>query len=163
MALHNSDVRTEKHRTGLTTYLIDKRKKGINIDEIKWSKMFEVNPRQKGEKMCNLCNLEKTSIAIADPTTSLNKRSEILQRCRHRDKLVLANNLSQHRRRTFGSSRPEVLDPVRESEEPGLEVNVVTEDAERIGAREQDHEEELSDVRSARPLRKERVDYRSFY
>ena len=98
LALHNSDVRTEKNRTGLTTYLIGKKKKGINVDEIKWSKMFEVHPRQKGEKMCNLCNLEKTSIAIADPSISLNKRSEILQRCRHRDKLVLANNLSRHRR-----------------------------------------------------------------
>ena len=127
--------------------------------------MFEAHPRQKGVKMCNLCNLEKTSIAIADPTTSLNKRSEILQRCRHRDKLVLANNLSRQRRKRLVNSSYEVLDPVTESEENALELAnpvfqnpVVNEEVDQRG----EQESSTPDVRRVRPLRKEQIDY-SFY
>ena len=91
--LHNSDTRTGKKRTTLTTYILDQRGKGNVCRDLRWSKITDAQPRHKGDTVCQLCNLEKTHIATADPTNLLNKRSEILQRCRHRDKLVLTNNL----------------------------------------------------------------------
>ena len=63
-------------------------------DSIKWSKVREVNPRRKGDKICGLCNSEKTHIAVGNPDVLLNRRHEIMQRCRHRDNLVLSNNFS---------------------------------------------------------------------
>ena len=98
---HNSDVRTGKKRTALCTYMIEQTRKGNAVKELKWNKIKAVKPKRKGEKMCQLCNLEKTLIAIG-PENQLNERSEILQRCRHKDALVLSNN---YRRSTV--RRPE--------------------------------------------------------
>jgi len=39
---------------------------------------------------CQLCLEEKVMISTADPRTSLNKRSEIIAKCRHRKKFLLA-------------------------------------------------------------------------
>ena len=111
--------------------------------------MFVTNPRRKGEKMCNLCNLEKTAIAVGDPNLLLNKRSEILRRCRHRDKLVLSNNLTRHRKRRAEEGRQDALDPVQE---------LPDEDAERGPG-----PEEVPTQGGGRPQRSERVDYRSFF
>jgi len=88
---HNSDVRTGKKRTALCTYMIEQTRKGNTVQEIKWNKIKAIKPKRKGENMCQLCNLEKTLIAICPPN-QLNERSEILQRCRHKDALVLSNN-----------------------------------------------------------------------
>ena len=80
--LHNSDTNCGRKRTGLTKYILEQEKKGRVCQDLKWSKISD---------------------AIADKSTSLNKRSEILQRCRHRDKLVLSNSLrsaTQRRPRT---------------------------------------------------------------
>ena len=41
--------------------------------------------------MCQLCLLEKTFIATADPRKALNKRNEIISKCRHWDKTLLKN------------------------------------------------------------------------
>ena len=45
-----------------------------------------VNP----QKRCDLCLLEKVSIICADPDTLLNKRTELITKCRH--KPTLRNN-----------------------------------------------------------------------
>ena len=42
-------------------------------------------------RTCHLCIMEKTHISIADPTLTLNKRNEIIAKCRHRDKVLLKN------------------------------------------------------------------------
>ena len=55
-------------------------RKGVVEDSIKWSKVKEVNPRRKGDKICVLCNTEKTHIAVGNPDVLLNKRNEI---CRY--------------------------------------------------------------------------------
>ena len=36
-----------------------------------------------------LCLMEKMHISLADPRTALNKRNEIVAKCRHRDKVLL--------------------------------------------------------------------------
>ena len=91
---HNSNVRRGRKATTLCTHRLELKRKGVVEDSIKWSKLKEVNPRRKGDKICALCNTEKTHIAVGNPDILLNKRNEIMQRCRHRDNLVLSNNLT---------------------------------------------------------------------
>ena len=81
------------------------------MKNIKWNKIKAVKPKKKGEQICKLCNLEKTLIAIGPPNL-LNRRNEILQRCRHKDRLVLSNNF----RRYTGRRREENLVYVASSE-----------------------------------------------
>ena len=40
-------------------------------------------------KRCNLCLTEKLMILSADKTTLLNRRSELISKCRHQNKLSL--------------------------------------------------------------------------
>ena len=47
----------------------------------------KVSPCQCVSKRCDLC-----LIIYADPDTLLNKRTELISRCRHRNKFLLANN-----------------------------------------------------------------------
>ena len=48
--------------------------------------MQKASPYQCGSKCCNLCLSEKLSIICADPDTLLNKRTELISKCRHRNK-----------------------------------------------------------------------------
>ena len=41
--------------------------------------------------MCNLCLDEKTLICSSNPDITLNKRSEIIQKCRHKEPFYLDN------------------------------------------------------------------------
>ena len=45
----------------------------------------------KKVRTCHLCLMEKKPISLADPTKTLNKRNEIVAKCRHRDKVLLKN------------------------------------------------------------------------
>ena len=47
----------------------------------------KASPCQCVSKRCDLC-----LIICADPDTLLNKRTELISRCRHRNKFLLANN-----------------------------------------------------------------------
>ena len=48
-------------------------------------------PHYPGATWCNLCLAEKRFILRADPTTMLNKRSELNGKCRHKNKFKLKN------------------------------------------------------------------------
>ena len=76
---HNSNIRTNRKATSLATYLVNLKQKGVIdnniIEDITWSKIKKIHPRRKGDKICGLCNTEKTNIAIGDPSVLLNKRS----------------------------------------------------------------------------------------
>ena len=56
-----------------------------------WSIKARGIPFKPGVKHCDLCLTEKTTIATADPKTTLNSRSEILFMCKHKPKYLLAN------------------------------------------------------------------------
>ena len=154
---HNSDVRTEKRRTALCTYMIDQTKKGNEVKEIKWSKIKAIQPKKKGEKLCRLCNLEKTLIAIG-PNNLLNHRSEILQRCRHKDALVLTNNYRGPTRR-----RQEIHHVSTDSSAQRFDLSVPgrppDEPSDNSGSVEED---EIGD--QGRPIRTgSQVDYSRFF
>ena len=148
---HNSDVRTGKRRTALCTYMIDQEKKGNTLRNIKWNRIKAVKPKKKGEKICKLCNLEKTLIAIGPPNL-LNRRNEILQRCRHKDRLVLSNNFRKYtgRRQTENLVRVASSETFEHVDRPPDEPAEVT-------ANEEPEDQERS-LRTGRV-----VDYRKFF
>ena len=56
---------------------------------IEWNIAAHTKPYQPGARWCNLCLAEKLIILKADPSTSLNKRSELNGKCRHKNKFKL--------------------------------------------------------------------------
>ena len=90
---HNSNVRTGRKATRYATFVIDQKKRGFN-PEVKWSKVSVVPRRKKGDRYCPLCITEKTFITRAK-NSLINSRNEIMNRCRHKEDLVLRNNLKR--------------------------------------------------------------------
>ena len=62
--------------------------KGIK-PRITWSIVCKSFAYTSGAKRCNLCLAEKLAILQADQRTLLNKRSEFVSKCRHRNKFKL--------------------------------------------------------------------------
>ena len=62
--------------------------KGIK-PRITWSIVCKSFTYTTGAKRCNLCLAEKLAILQADQRTLLNKRSEFVFKCRHRNKFKL--------------------------------------------------------------------------
>ena len=56
---------------------------------IKWSIACRATAYTCGMKQCHLCLSEKLAILLAKPDTLLNKRSELVAKCRHRNKFKL--------------------------------------------------------------------------
>ena len=89
----NNHKKSFKHRayekeTELSKYIWSLKDESINYT-IKWSVAATAIPYTCGSKRCDLCLTEKLLIAQADPKTLLNKRSEIVSKCRHRNKFTL--------------------------------------------------------------------------
>ena len=42
-----------------------------------------------GTRSCDLCLPEKMIVALADPKVLLNKRTELISKCRHKSKFIL--------------------------------------------------------------------------
>ena len=66
------------------------KKKGGNFS-IKWSKINNYASYRPEIGRCNLCQQEKLAIAMYEGKNMLNKRNEIISRCRHRFKYKLQN------------------------------------------------------------------------
>ena len=58
---------------------------------IKWCILARCKPYACGTKFCNLCITEKYEILLSNPETTLNKKTEIIGKCRHRAKFKLKN------------------------------------------------------------------------
>ena len=56
---------------------------------IKWSIFCNAKLYSSGAMHCQLCLAEKLATLWADPDTTLNKRSELVAKCRHRNKYKL--------------------------------------------------------------------------
>ena len=80
--------RTHGKDTELSKYIWMLKDKNINFT-IKWSIAATAIPYNCGSKRCDLCLTEKLLIASHDPKTLLNKRSEIVSKCRHQNKFTL--------------------------------------------------------------------------
>ena len=58
---------------------------------VTWAIVKEVGSYKCGANICNLCLCEKLFILKADCKSLLNKRSEIISKCKHKNKFLLKN------------------------------------------------------------------------
>ena len=61
--------------------------------QITWEIVTQTTPYQPGVRACMLCLTEKCAILQAYPATSLNKRTELMEKCRPTNKFKLKNFL----------------------------------------------------------------------
>ena len=78
-----------KHQTALSKHFWGLKNKGLN-PEIQWSILKRSNTPKSFNSRCNLCLEEKMHILLyPEPEKLLNKRGELIARCRHRTKFKL--------------------------------------------------------------------------
>ena len=77
-----------KFETCLSKYIWNLKEQNIPF-EIKWSLHKQSFPYQCGTRKCDICLSEKHEILRGDPKLLLNKRSEIMNKCRHKLKYKL--------------------------------------------------------------------------
>lgn len=89
---HKASFKHEEkaHSTALSSHVWELKRKNIP-HTLTWSILKMAPPYSKETQTCQLCIVEKTIISLANCTTSLNKRNEIIAKCRHRDKWLLKN------------------------------------------------------------------------
>ena len=82
--------RTQAHKTTLSSHIWELKDKDIPFTQ-QWDIICTAPSYNRKVRTCHLCIMEKTHISMADPTLTLNKRNEIIAKCRHRDKVLLKN------------------------------------------------------------------------
>ena len=82
--------RNKAHNTSLSTH-IWKLKDDQAPFSTSWSILGMAPSYSRKVRNCQLCLKEKAYISLADPSKTLNRRNEIISKCRHRDKLLLKN------------------------------------------------------------------------
>ena len=79
--------RKHSHDTVLSKYIWDL--KDDNTDfSIKWSIIRRASSYRGNPSRCNLCLMEKLCLLSADRSTLLNKRSELVTKCRHENRIA---------------------------------------------------------------------------
>ena len=58
---------------------------------IEWSVVSQAPAYSNATKRCQLCLAEKLAIMEADKRVNINKRSELVSKCRHENKFYLSN------------------------------------------------------------------------
>ena len=84
-----------KHRqksssTELSKFVWACRDSGVE-PTLNWSIIQHAPAYQSGNRVCSLCLTEKYTILSANESTLLNKRSELMNKCRHKNKFKLKN------------------------------------------------------------------------
>ena len=83
--------RHEKYRTNTELSKHLWKKKNDNKEyHLSWRIKDKASSYNPATKRCCLCTTEKVRILTADKTKTLNKRSEIIAKCRHANKYRLA-------------------------------------------------------------------------
>ena len=87
---HTYSFRHRENRTDtkLSELVWDLSDQGTQFS-IKWSVISKSHPYVCGSKRCDLCLSEKMAIARSNHPGMINKRSELMSKCRHRDKYLL--------------------------------------------------------------------------
>ena len=79
-----------RHSTALAAYTWEKKEEG-KVPEVSWKVLEKAAPYHPAKASCKLCSAEKTTILLAEPEATLNKRGELMSKCRHRTKFLLSN------------------------------------------------------------------------
>ena len=87
---HQFSLRNADHtkKTALSSYVWKCKNEKLE-PKITWSIKTKAYPMSSGGKQCDLCLSEKLTILMADPTSTLNKRDEIMAKCKHKRKFTL--------------------------------------------------------------------------
>ena len=89
---HSSSFRHQclAKSTELSKQVWEHKNKGHDY-QIQWSVIKEAAPYRCGAKICRLCLAEKLQIIKVKPEVLLNKRFELISKCRHKYKVLLKN------------------------------------------------------------------------
>ena len=82
--------RQKRDATSLSQYVWHLKDQNLPVN-ISWKILAKCKPYVCGSKSCDICTTEKFEILKMDPKTALNKRTEIVGKCRHRAKYKLKN------------------------------------------------------------------------
>ena len=82
--------RRYKTETNLSEFIWKLKDKDIRYS-IKWDIVTHAPPYRCGSNRCNLCLSEKVVIARCNHKGLLNKRTELMNKCRHRNKFMLSS------------------------------------------------------------------------
>ena len=87
---HKTDFKYEKYRnsTTLSAYIWKTKDEGKQ-HRINWKIIDSSNELKNGQKVCKLCLKESLAILKNKQGNGLNKRTEILNTCRHNSKFLL--------------------------------------------------------------------------
>ena len=66
------------------------KRKGFEKPIVHWSVIDHAKPYQNGSTSCNLCLTEMYYI-LTSPVKLINKRSELVSKCRHKNRFHLVN------------------------------------------------------------------------
>ena len=80
----------KKNSTTLSHYMWRQRDKGIETN-ITWEPVSITRPYTRGGRDCSLCLTEKATFARGDSYLMLNKRTEVMNKCRHKLPHMLIN------------------------------------------------------------------------
>ena len=89
---HTSSFRNQdyENKTKLSEHIWQLKRNGIEFN-LKWSIAAYATPYRYGTRRCDLYLTEKYIIARANQNTHLNKRTDLISKCRHRNKYILKN------------------------------------------------------------------------
>ena len=89
---HTSSFRNRKYETSttLSKYIWSLKDSNTNFT-LKWSPVITAPTYKPETRKCHLCNVEKTQILLSTENHLLNKRSELMNKCRHRLKHLLSS------------------------------------------------------------------------
>lgn len=77
------------NQTTLSAYIWKLKDRNISYN-LSWNVAARAAPYTCSAPRCQLCTSEKVIIAMADSSTLLNKKSELVSKCRHRKKFLLS-------------------------------------------------------------------------
>ena len=82
-----NNAKYEREMELLSKYIGDLKRKQRRF-RIKWTVLTHVSAYRSGSKRCNLRIEEKLQTMLINKNSLLNRRSEILAKCRHRDECL---------------------------------------------------------------------------
>ena len=91
---HNTSFSNSNHRkdTSLSAHVWDCKDSGKNTFQFKWSVVKQTHGYNRVSKTCDLCLNEKLEILnFKDRDKLLNKRSELISKCRHFNKYLFSS------------------------------------------------------------------------
>ena len=107
---HTKSFKDKKYanETELSKYIQDLKEKK-RVFTIKWEILKRAATYTIETRRCNLCLEEKLSILKADKRTLLNKRSELVSKCRHQNKFNISIFSPVEERNDESSSLPRTI------------------------------------------------------